>query len=217
MRACPAPLRPCLAVDEERPTGDGVRGLPRLWRTSGLRPQGPSSGEALLGFLQSTQVRGHAMIDTVFASGMSAMAAPVLRRKNATVGISIVGPSRWPTPARRHELAPVLWLQPPNSALSAARRACLVVRTWAIAGFSPGGAASDQVSGTSTVIRAVRWLAPDGARCSSTRAGRRTTHLGCLSDFGRRKAKIGPSADSFCPISRSIAPLWGRKQVKMDR
>lgn len=48
------------------------------------------------------------MIDTVSASGMSAMAAPVLWRKKATVVISIVGPRSCPTPARRHELAPAL-------------------------------------------------------------------------------------------------------------
>lgn len=44
--------------------------------------------------------------------------------------------------------------------------------------------------------------------------GRRTTHLGCLSGFGRRKAKIGRSEDSFYPISKPIAPLWVRKRVK---
>ena len=48
------------------------------------------------------------MIDEVFAPGMSAMAAPVLRRKDAIGVISIAGPRIRLTSARMHELAPAL-------------------------------------------------------------------------------------------------------------
>jgi DNA-binding IclR family transcriptional regulator len=53
-------------------------------------------------------VRGYAMIDEVFAPGMTAMAVPVLRRKEAIGVISIAGPRSRLTPERLHALAPAL-------------------------------------------------------------------------------------------------------------
>lgn len=71
-------------------------------------PKAPTTVKALLGFLHAARVRGYAMIDEVFAPGMSAMAAPVLRRKEAIGVISIAGPRLRLTVERMHELAPSL-------------------------------------------------------------------------------------------------------------
>lgn len=71
-------------------------------------PKAPTTIKALLGFLHAARVRGFAMIDEVFAPGMSAMAAPVLRRKEAIGVISIAGPRVRLDNARMHELAPAL-------------------------------------------------------------------------------------------------------------
>jgi len=68
-------------------------------------PKAPTTIKALLGFLHAARVRGCAMIDEVFAPGMAAMAAPVLRRKEAIGVISIAGPRARLTAARMHELA----------------------------------------------------------------------------------------------------------------
>jgi IclR family acetate operon transcriptional repressor len=64
--------------------------------------------KALLGFLHAARVRGHAMIEEVFAPGMNAMAAPVMRRKEAIGVISIAGPRTRLSAARMRELAPTL-------------------------------------------------------------------------------------------------------------
>jgi IclR family acetate operon transcriptional repressor len=71
-------------------------------------PKAPTTVKALLGFLHAARVRGYAMIDEVFAPGMSAMAAPVYRRKEAIGVISIAGPRIRLTPERMHEIAPAL-------------------------------------------------------------------------------------------------------------
>lgn len=71
-------------------------------------PKAPMTIKALLGFLHAARVRGYAMIDEVFAPGMAAMAAPVLRRKQAIAVISIAGPRTRLSNARMHELAPAL-------------------------------------------------------------------------------------------------------------
>jgi IclR family transcriptional regulator, acetate operon repressor len=71
-------------------------------------PNAPSTVKALLGFLHAARTRGCAMIDEVFAPGMAAMAAPVLRRGVATGVISIAGPRTRLTAARMHALAPTL-------------------------------------------------------------------------------------------------------------
>ncbi|WP_342130827.1 IclR family transcriptional regulator [Hydrogenophaga sp. OTU3427] len=71
-------------------------------------PKAPTTVKALLGFLHAARVRGYAMIDEVFAPGMTAMAAPVMRRREAIGVISIAGPRIRLTQARMHELAPAL-------------------------------------------------------------------------------------------------------------
>jgi len=68
-------------------------------------PKAPTTIKALLGFLHAARVRGYAMIDEVFAPGMAAMAAPVLRRKEAIGVISIAGPRSRLTAERMHELS----------------------------------------------------------------------------------------------------------------
>ena len=71
-------------------------------------PKAPTTIKALVGFLHAARVRGFAMIDEVFAPGMSAMAVPVLRRKEAIAVISIAGPRTRLDKDRMHELAPPL-------------------------------------------------------------------------------------------------------------
>lgn len=68
-------------------------------------PNAPTTIKSLLGFLHAARVRGYAMIDEVFAPGMAAMAAPVVRRKEAIGVISIAGPKSRLTNPRMHELA----------------------------------------------------------------------------------------------------------------
>ncbi len=71
-------------------------------------PNAPATVKALLGFLQVARVRGYATIDEVFAPGMAALAAPVMRRGEAIGVISIAGPRSRLTPTRMQELAPAL-------------------------------------------------------------------------------------------------------------
>lgn len=71
-------------------------------------PKAPATVKALLGFLHAARTRGYAMIDEVFAPGMAAMAAPVVRRGEAIAVISIAGPRTRLTAARIHALAPQL-------------------------------------------------------------------------------------------------------------
>jgi len=72
-------------------------------------PKAPTTLKALLGFLHAARVRGYAMIDEVFAPGMSAVAAPVQRNGRPAIGvISIAGPRLRLTPARIQSLAPAL-------------------------------------------------------------------------------------------------------------
>ena len=79
-------------------------GLPRDYG-----PKAPTTIKALLGFLHAARVRGYAMIDEVFAPGMSAMAAPVQREGRPAIGvISIAGPRSRLTYGRMQELAAAL-------------------------------------------------------------------------------------------------------------
>lgn len=71
-------------------------------------PKAPTTVKALLGFLHAARVRGFAMIDEAFAPGMTAMAAPVMRRGQAIGVISIAGPRIRLTPQRMLDLAPAL-------------------------------------------------------------------------------------------------------------
>jgi DNA-binding IclR family transcriptional regulator len=64
--------------------------------------------KALLGFLHAARVRGYATIDEVFAPGMTAMAAPVMRAGVAIGVISIAGPRTRLTSARMQALSPAL-------------------------------------------------------------------------------------------------------------
>lgn len=71
-------------------------------------PNAPTTVKALLGFLHAARARGYAMIDEVFAPGMSAVGAPVMRRKEAIGVISIAGPRTRLTSERMREIAPTL-------------------------------------------------------------------------------------------------------------
>ncbi|UJW81999.1 IclR family transcriptional regulator [Hydrogenophaga sp. SL48] len=71
-------------------------------------PKAPTTVKALLGFLHAARVRGYAVIDELFAPGMSAIAVPVLRRREAIGVISVAGPRQRLTAARMHEMAPDL-------------------------------------------------------------------------------------------------------------
>ena len=71
-------------------------------------PKAPTTVQALLAMLQAARQHGYATIDEVFAPGMSAMAAPVLRRGAAIGVISIAGPRLRLHAARIQGLAPVL-------------------------------------------------------------------------------------------------------------
>lgn len=71
-------------------------------------PNAPTTVKDLLDLLQAARVRGYAMIDEVFAPGMTAMAAPVLRRGEAVGVISIAGPRQRLTVARMQSLGPAL-------------------------------------------------------------------------------------------------------------
>lgn len=72
-------------------------------------PKAPTTVKALLGFLHAARVRGYALIDEVFAPGMTAMAAPVQREGEPAIGvITIAGPKVRLTEARMAELAPEL-------------------------------------------------------------------------------------------------------------
>ena len=71
-------------------------------------PKAPTTVKALLGVLHTARQRGYAMIDEVFAPGMTAIAAPVIRGREAVGVISIAGPRQRLTPARMQQLAPAL-------------------------------------------------------------------------------------------------------------
>ena len=71
-------------------------------------PKAPTTVKALLALLHAARARGYALIDEVFAPGMVAMAAPVIRRGEAIGVISIAGPRARLSVGRAHELAPSL-------------------------------------------------------------------------------------------------------------
>lgn len=71
-------------------------------------PHAPTTVTALLALLHAARERGCALIDEVFAPGMTAMAAPVLRRGQCIGVISIAGPRQRLTPERMQALVPVL-------------------------------------------------------------------------------------------------------------
>ena len=71
-------------------------------------PKAPTTVKSLLAFLQAARDRGFAMIDEVFAPGMTAIAAPVKRGAHTVSVISIAGPRQRLTAARMQALAPAL-------------------------------------------------------------------------------------------------------------
>ena len=72
-------------------------------------PKAPTSVKALLAYLRTARKQGFAMINEVFAPGMSAMAAPVRSGNGAVIGvITIAGPLVRLTEERMRELAPAL-------------------------------------------------------------------------------------------------------------
>ena len=72
-------------------------------------PKAPTTVKALLEYLHAGRQRGYAMINEVFAKGMTAMAAPVRRRDQPPIGvISIAGPLSRLDEKRMKELGPVL-------------------------------------------------------------------------------------------------------------
>ncbi|MBX3609628.1 MAG: IclR family transcriptional regulator [Hydrogenophaga sp.] len=71
-------------------------------------PKAPTTIKALLGYLHAARVRGYAVIDEVFAPGMSAIAVPVMRRQEAIGVISIAGPRQRLTAERMQTLAPAM-------------------------------------------------------------------------------------------------------------
>ncbi len=68
-------------------------------------PRAPTTVKALLGYLHAARVRGYAMIDEVFAPGMSAIAAPVCRQGVCFGVISVAGPRIRLHAERMHELS----------------------------------------------------------------------------------------------------------------
>ncbi|MDM0044755.1 IclR family transcriptional regulator [Variovorax dokdonensis] len=69
-------------------------------------PKAPTTYKALMKVLDDDRRRGHAQIVEQYAPGMTAMAAPVVRRKQGTIAvITIAGPMLRLTPARMDTLA----------------------------------------------------------------------------------------------------------------
>jgi DNA-binding IclR family transcriptional regulator len=72
-------------------------------------PKAPTTFKALMKVLEEDRRRGFSMMVEMYAPGMSAMAAPVLRRGGEAVGvITIAGPLQRLTPARMQALGPAL-------------------------------------------------------------------------------------------------------------
>lgn len=72
-------------------------------------PNAPTTVKQLLAILQAGRQRGYAVINEVFAPGMTAMAAPVQKRGYPAIGvISIAGPLVRLDEARMHSLGPAL-------------------------------------------------------------------------------------------------------------
>ena len=68
-------------------------------------PKAPTTVLALLEMLNAARKRGYAMIDEVFAPGMTAMAAPVVRGQETVAVVSIAGPRQRLTSVRMQQLA----------------------------------------------------------------------------------------------------------------
>ncbi|RYY56672.1 MAG: hypothetical protein EOO24_62715, partial [Comamonadaceae bacterium] len=72
-------------------------------------PKAPTTFRALMKILDEDRRRGYSLMAEQYAPGMSALAAPVVRRGGDTVGvITIAGPLQRLTPARMQALGPAL-------------------------------------------------------------------------------------------------------------
>ena len=72
-------------------------------------PKAPTTFKALMKVLDEDRKRGFSLMVEMYAPGMSAMAAPVMRRGDAAAGvITIAGPMQRLTPARMQALGPAL-------------------------------------------------------------------------------------------------------------
>jgi IclR family acetate operon transcriptional repressor len=72
-------------------------------------PRAPTGWKAVVELLEQDRARGFSMIEEMYAPGMSAMAAPVRRRDEPTIGvITIAGPAIRLNEARMLELGPQL-------------------------------------------------------------------------------------------------------------
>jgi DNA-binding IclR family transcriptional regulator len=92
-------------------------------------PNAPTTIKALLGYLHAARERGYAVINEVFAKGMTAMAAPVKRRDAPAIGIiSIAGPMTRLTEKRMRELGPTLLTA--ASELAATSNASMLFTNW---------------------------------------------------------------------------------------
>ena len=71
-------------------------------------PKAPTTVVSLLNMLHAARQRGYAVIDEVFAPGMTAMAAPVVRGAETVGVVSIAGPRQRLTLERIEQLAPAV-------------------------------------------------------------------------------------------------------------
>jgi DNA-binding IclR family transcriptional regulator len=72
-------------------------------------PNAPTTIKALLSFIHAGRARGYAIINEVFAPGMTAMAVPVQRKGHPAIGvISVAGPLVRLTEKRMQDLGPAL-------------------------------------------------------------------------------------------------------------
>jgi IclR family acetate operon transcriptional repressor len=68
-------------------------------------PKAPTTVMSLLEMVHAARARGYAMIDEVFAPGMTAIAAPVIRGQETVGVVSIAGPRQRLTLARMQKLS----------------------------------------------------------------------------------------------------------------
>jgi IclR family acetate operon transcriptional repressor len=72
-------------------------------------PKAPTTFKALMQVLEEDRQRGYSVINEMYAPGMSAMAAPVRRRNQASIAvITVAGPAVRLTPPRMQDFGPAL-------------------------------------------------------------------------------------------------------------
>jgi DNA-binding IclR family transcriptional regulator len=92
-----------MTLSEERAT-ELVAGQ-RFGDPKRFGPKAPTTFKALMKILDDDRKRGYSIISEVYAPGMTAMAAPVLRRRGEAIGvITIAGPLQRLSVARMLEL-----------------------------------------------------------------------------------------------------------------